>query len=155
MPAATPFTTPVEAFTVAIPVALLDQLPPDTVEVNVVVPPTQIPCVPLRVPADGGAVTVTDLVAVAFAQPPVPFLVYVMIAVPAVTPLTTPVEAFTVAMLVALLDQLPPLTVELKVVVLFAQTSCVPLSVPAVGAAVTVTERVAVALAQPPVPTTV
>jgi hypothetical protein len=72
VPAATPLTTPVEAFTVAIPVALLDQLPPDTVEVNVVVPPTQIPCVPLMVPADAGAVTVTDLVAVAFAQPPVP-----------------------------------------------------------------------------------
>ena len=78
-----------------------------------------------------------------------------MVAVPAVKPVTNPVVALTVAMLVALLDQLPPLTVELKVVVLFAQTSCVPLSVPAVGAAATVRERVAVALAQPPVPTTV
>ena len=75
VPAATPFTTPVEAFTVAIPVALLDQLPPDTVEVNVVVTPTQIACVPLRVPADAGAVTITVLVAVAFAQPPVPVTV--------------------------------------------------------------------------------
>ena len=152
VPAATPFTTPVEAFTVAIPVALLDQLPPDTVEVNVVVPPTQIPCVPLRVPADAGAVTVTDLVAVAFAQPPVPFLVYVMIAVPAVTPLTTPVEAFTVAIPVALLDQLPPDTVEVNVVVPPTQIPCVPLRVPADAGAVTVTDLVAVAFAQPPVP---
>ena len=69
VPAATPFTTPVEAFTVAIPVALLDQLPPDTVEVNVVVPPTQIPCVPLRVPADAGLVTV--MVPLAVLVPPV------------------------------------------------------------------------------------
>ncbi len=65
-------TTPVEAFTVATPTALLDQLPPLTVEVNVVVPAIQILCVPLSVPAEAGAVTVTVLVAVALAQPPVP-----------------------------------------------------------------------------------
>ena len=149
VPAVLPLTTPVEASTVAIPVALLDQLPPDTVEVNVVVPPTQIPCVPLRVPADGVAVTVTDLVAVAFAQPPVPFLVYVMIAVPAVTPLTTPVEAFTVAIPVALLDQLPPDTVEVNVVVPPTQTPCVPLMVPADAGLVTV--MVPLAVPVPPV----
>jgi hypothetical protein len=45
--------------------------------------------------------------------------------------------------------------VDAKVDVPFTQISCVPLSVPVVGAAVTVTVRVAVALAQPPVPTTV
>jgi hypothetical protein len=69
VPAVLPLTTPVEASTVAIPVALLDQLPPDTVEVNVVVPPIQIPCVPLRVPADGGLVTV--MVPLAVPVPPV------------------------------------------------------------------------------------
>jgi len=74
-PAATPVTTPVEAFTVATPVALLDQIPPLTVEVNVVVSFTQMLCVPLRVPAEAGAVTVTVLVAVALAQPPVPVTV--------------------------------------------------------------------------------
>jgi hypothetical protein len=42
VPAATPVTTPVEALTVAIDVAELLQAPPETVEVNVVVPPTQI-----------------------------------------------------------------------------------------------------------------
>ena len=72
VPAATPVTTPVEAFTMATPTALLDQLPPLTVEANVVVPATQMLCVPLSVPAVGATVTVTDLVAVAFAQPPVP-----------------------------------------------------------------------------------
>ena len=78
-----------------------------------------------------------------------------MVAVPAVKPVTNPVVALTVAMLVSLLDQLPPITVELKVVVLFAQTSCVPLSVPADAGVVMVTVLVAVAFAHPPVPTTV
>jgi hypothetical protein len=41
VPAATPITTP-EAFTVATPAAELDQLPPDTVDEKVLVPPTQI-----------------------------------------------------------------------------------------------------------------
>jgi len=40
-----------------------------------------------------------------------------MVAVPAATPVTTPVEAFTVATPTALLDQLPPLTVDAKAVV--------------------------------------
>ena len=75
VPAATPVTTPVEAFTAATPAALLDQLPPLTVEANVVVPAIQILCVPLRVPAEAGAVTVTVLVAVALAQPPIPVTV--------------------------------------------------------------------------------
>ena len=78
-----------------------------------------------------------------------------MVAVPAATPVTRPVEALIVATPVALLDQLPPETVEAKVVVPETQTVWVPLRVPAEGAAVTVTVRVAVALAQPPVPTTV
>jgi len=78
-----------------------------------------------------------------------------MVAVPAATPVTTPVEAFTVATPTALLDQLPPLTVEANVVVPATQMLWFPLSVPAVGSVVTVTEREAVALAQLPVPTTV
>ena len=78
-----------------------------------------------------------------------------MIALPAVTPVKRPVVGLTVAIFVSLLDHEPPVTVEAKVDVLFTQISCVPLSVPAVGAAVTVTVRVAVALAHPPVPATV
>jgi len=78
-----------------------------------------------------------------------------MVAVPAVKPVTNPVVALTVAMLVSLLDQLPPLTVEANVVVPATQMLCVPLRVPAEAGAVTVTVLDAVALAQPPVPTTV
>jgi len=48
------------------------QVPPATVEENVVVNPTQIVWFPESVPAIGGAVTVTVLVAVTFAHPPVP-----------------------------------------------------------------------------------
>jgi hypothetical protein len=80
----------------------------------------------------------------------------VIVAVPAATPVTSPVEAFTVATPAVELDQLPPDTVEEKFVVVPAQIACVPLSVPAVPGAVTVTEAVAVALlTQPPVPATV
>jgi len=69
VPAAIPVTRPVVAFTVATPVALLDQLPPLTVEVNVVVPAIQMLCIPLSVPAEVGAATV--IVPVAVLVPPV------------------------------------------------------------------------------------
>ena len=78
-----------------------------------------------------------------------------MVAVPAVKPVTRPVVALTVATAGVLLDQDPPVTVEVKADVPLTQMFWFPLSVPAVGAAVTVTVRVAVALAQPPVPVTV
>ena len=51
--------------------------------------------------------------------------------------------------------QVPPVTVELNVEVPPAHIVVVPLIVPAVGVEFTVTVRVAVALAQPPVPVTV
>ena len=76
VPEPTPVTTPVEAFTVATPVAFEDHAPPAfPLLVNVVVPPTQIDCVPLTEPALGAAVTVTVRVAVALEQPPVPVTV--------------------------------------------------------------------------------
>ena len=78
-----------------------------------------------------------------------------MVAVPAATPVTSPVVALTVATAGVLLDQAPPEMVEVNVDVPLTQMFWFPLSVPAVGAVVTVTVRVAVALAQPPVPTTV
>ena len=77
-----------------------------------------------------------------------------MVVLPPSTPVTTPDE-LTVAMSVLSEDQLPPDCVELKVVVALTHTVCVPLKVPALGGAVTVTVRVAVALEQPPVPVTV
>ena len=78
-----------------------------------------------------------------------------MVALPAATPVTRPELALTVATVGSLLDQAPPEMVDAKIDVPFTQISCAPLSVPAIGAAVTVTVRVAVAFAQPLVPTTV
>jgi hypothetical protein len=112
VPAVKPETRPVVVLTVATEGALLDQEPPEMVEVKVVVPVTQMLWFPLRVPAVGAVVTVTERVAVALAQPPVPTTVYVMVAVPAVKPVTRPVDALMVAMLVSLLDQDPPVMVE-------------------------------------------
>ena len=51
------------------------QAPPEEVEENVVVRPTQAVCVPESVPAEGAAVTVTIVFAVASAHPPVPVTV--------------------------------------------------------------------------------
>ena len=76
-------------------------------------------------------------------------------AVPAAIPVTSPVVALTVAIAGVLLDQAPPVTVEVKVDVPLTQMLWFPLSVPAVGAVVTVTVRVSVAFEQPPVPVTV
>jgi hypothetical protein len=77
-----------------------------------------------------------------------------MVAVHAATPVTTPEFALTLAMLVSLLDQDPPVVVDAKVDVPFTHMLWIPLSVPAIGAVVTVTIRVALAFAQPPLPTT-
>ena len=99
-----------DAFTVATAALLVDHTPPaNPLLKKVVVPLTQIVCVPPRVPALGGAVTVTERVAVALAQPPVPVMVYVMVAVPELTPVTTPVELFTVAIPGLLEVHAPPL----------------------------------------------
>ena len=78
-----------------------------------------------------------------------------MVAVPADTPVTRPVDSLIEATRDALLDQLPPETVEVKVVVPATQMAWLPLRVPGEGAAVTVTVRFAETLAQPPVPVTV
>ena len=70
-------------------------------------------------------------------------------AEPAATPVITPVELLTVAMPVLLDVQVPPLfPLEVNDVVAPIQTSCVPLTVPALGEAVTVTVRVAVAFVE-------
>ena len=144
--------TPVEPSIVAIEVLPDVQVPPDTVETNVVVlvpPLVQIACVPLKVPAVGAAVTVTSLVAVALAQPPVPTTVYVIVDVPADKPATKPEALLTVAADVVPELQVPPVPVVVNVVVVAEQMACVPLTVPAFGSAVTVTVLVAVASGQP------
>ena len=70
-----------------------------------------------------------------------------MVAVPEPTPVTTPVELFTVSTPAASELHAPPVLPLLeKVVVPPTQIACVPLTVPALGAVVTVTVRVAVEL---------
>ncbi len=63
---------PVAGLIVATAVFEDDQLPPKTVDEKVAESPIQIFCVPDKVPAETGAVTVTVLVAVAFGHPPEP-----------------------------------------------------------------------------------
>ena len=73
------------------------------------------------------------------AQPPVPVTVYVIVAVPAATPDITPVPETTVANPVFDEVHAPPASpLVVKVVVPLLQIACVPLSVPAFGAVVTV-----------------
>ena len=101
---------------------------------------------PVPVGAAGLANTFTVRVAVELVQPPAPVTVYVIVAEPVATPVITPVELLTVAMPVLLDVHAPPLfPLEVNDVVAPIQTSWVPLRVPALGAAVTVTVRVAVA----------
>ena len=73
-----------------------------------------------------------------------------MVAVPAATTVTTPVELFTVATAVLEEVNVPPISPEeINVVVPVEQIACVPLNVPALGAAVTTTaEVIVVALPQ-------
>ena len=52
--------------------------------------------------------TMTSKLAVTSAHPPVPVTVYLIVAVPAATPVTTPVLEFTVAIAVFKEDQDPP-----------------------------------------------
>ena len=59
VPALTPVITLLAVFTVATAGLLEVHVPPLTVDANVVVSPTQIFWIPLRVPGVGGAVTVT------------------------------------------------------------------------------------------------
>ena len=102
------------------------------------------------------AITVTILVSIVLLQPPVPVSEYVITDVPGETAVITPVDELTVATAVVPDVHVPPvLPLLVNVVVPLGQMACVPLIVPALGAAVTVTVLVAVALVHPPLPVTV
>jgi hypothetical protein len=93
-------------------------------------------------PADGELVTLTNAVSAAVPQPKLLVTVNVIIAVPKLTPVTTPVAGSTVATAASLLlhAPVPPVNVVLdKVDVVVGQTVAAPVIVPAVGAALTVT----------------
>lgn len=101
-PGETPVTNPPPpgpGVTVATPVFELVHVPPANASLNCVVRPGQMVVVPLMVP--GSAFTVTVFVAVPQA------LAYVITAVPAVPPVTTPVAVITDAMDELLLLHVP------------------------------------------------
>ena len=72
LPADTPTMAPLAVLMVATAGLEEVQVPPETEEPKVTESPIQMFCVPDKVPADTGAVTVTVLVAVALGQPPEP-----------------------------------------------------------------------------------
>ena len=130
----TPDTTPVPATTVATAPSLLLHTPPLIAVLSVVVHTSHT----VRVPAiELGA---ADIVTTAVTRQ-VDDVAYVMIEVPAPTPVTTPVPDTTVAFAGLLLLHVPPLVALLSVVVVPIQADSVPLIAP--GAAVTVTSYVA------------
>jgi hypothetical protein len=115
----------------------------------------QVGCVMLTTAVAGSACTVKERVAVALAHPPLPATVYVIVTVPAATPVAIPVVGLILAIAVLELLQVPPLAVEVRVVVKPTHKELLPDSVPALGAAVMVTVLLPTAFAHPPVPVTV
>jgi hypothetical protein len=73
----------------------------------------------------GGVLTVTEAL-VLFEHPPAFVIVYLIVAVPAETPFTTPVLAFTVAIDVFKLLQTPPVVASVKVVEPPRHTDLIP-----------------------------
>ncbi|WP_345078726.1 hypothetical protein [Nemorincola caseinilytica] len=118
VPTETAVTMPVLDPTVAIDVALLVHVPPVVAEDNVVVAPIHTDRVPVIVA--GAAITVTIAVLMQ------PNLLYVILAVPAPTPVATPVDALIVATPVLLLLHVPPEGVQERELVLPSQKDIVP-----------------------------
>jgi hypothetical protein len=149
VPALTGVTTPVDVLMLATAVVAEDQDPPLTEELKVEVPLEQMAVVPEIVPAEGAVVTVTFLVAVAFGHPFAPVTVYVMVAVPAATPVIVPADADAILTFEEV--QVPPETVEVNVVVDPTHTDCVPDKVPAEVAGLMVITILSVAVYVVPV----
>ncbi len=114
----------------AIPEVLLLQVPPLVVVLNIVDEPAQT--APIPVIAAGDGITVITFVT----MQPVPSE-YVIVTVPAATPVTSPLVLLTVARAVLLLLHKPPVGLEASVIIAPVQT--VPAPVIAVGAVLTFT----------------
>ena len=138
VPAVDPVTMPVEDPIKAL-LLLLFHVPPDGVEFNAVVKPAHTAAMPVI--EEGFAFTVTTAV---LRQPVLS--VYVIVDVPAVEPVTIPVDEPIVALLLLLL-QTPPDGVEFNVVVKPAHTLSVPVIEEGLGLTVTT------AVLKQPVPT--
>ncbi len=136
-----PVSTPEVGCTVATLVVLLDQVPPVVELVSVVVAPWHTMAVP-DIPA-GDALTVTFFVTDPMQPAPV-VTVYVIVAVPAPVPVTTP-DVPTVATGVLLLLHVPPDVASESVMADPVQTFPGPDMAAMEGRAFTVTTAVAVA----------
>jgi hypothetical protein len=120
--------------------------PPDVVLVKIVLEPIHAFVVPPIAASVGNAVTLT--VACAFDVQPFVVTVYVIVAVPADTPVTTPVE-LTEA-IAALDDVQTPFAVALASAVVEPEhTSVVPVIAATTGIALTVTVSTALVVEQP------
>ena len=139
VPPDTPVITPVVELIKAMPDAALDQVPPDVTSVSV----EELPWQSVRVPeiGDGAGLTVTTVEVLQPVEPKTKMIV----VVPELTPVTTPVVDPTVATDVLLLDQVPVPDASTNVVEVPAQSAVVP-DIDA-GNALTVTTAVAL---QPP-----
>jgi hypothetical protein len=132
VPTATGVTTPVPEPIVAIPVDPLLHEPPRTASVKVVDEPMHTCSVPPIVAGNGFTVTTSVTVQ------PVTGAVYVMVAVPAETPVTMP-DVPIVAIPVLPLLQEPPEVVSLSVVVAPWHMVGVPVMAPGSGSMIIVT----------------
>jgi hypothetical protein len=106
--------------------------------VKLVADPAHTSVMPLMAATTGIAFTVTDL-DTDDVQPLPLVTVYVIVVVPAATPVTTPVDALTVAVAVFAVDHTPPVVVLANVVVAPAHTEVVPVIAATVGNALIVT----------------
>ena len=140
--------TPVDEFTIATRLLLLLQLPPLVpLLVNVVTEPAHKVAEPLTRPALGRALMV--ILDDEAELPQVPLTVYVMVAEPADTPVTTPVNGFTVAAAVLLLlQEPPPVPLLVNIAVRPSHNAAAPLTVPALGTLPMVTRADALAVPQ-------
>jgi len=130
-----PVTTPLAEPTVALAVLLQLQVPPLTAWLSVVIVPTHRLGLPLIVA--GVVFTVTVVIAV---HPEL--TLYVILAVPAPTPVTIPVVRPTVAFAVLLLLQVPPVVVLASVVVCPTHTLGLPVLPASPAFTVTIAVRV-------------
>jgi hypothetical protein len=142
VPAVVALNTPVVGLIDATPVLLEDQVPPEVVLLNVVEVPAHAALAP-PIAARVGKLFTVKLVLAELVHPFPSVTVYVIVEVPALTPVTAPEEAFTVA--VAVLDELqvPPPVELAKVELEPTHAEAVPVIAATVGSAFSVTTTAA------------
>jgi hypothetical protein len=148
VPAVVALNAPVAGLIDATPVLLEDQVPPEVVLLNVVEVPAHAALAP-PIAARVGKLFTVKLVLAELVHPFPSVTVYVIVEVPALTPVTAPEEAFTVA--VAVLDELqvPPPVELAKVELEPTHAEAVPVIAATVGSAFSVTTTAAEVAEQP------